>query len=230
MNNYVFGRKVCLELIETNAKDILNIFVSDKLLKQLPDLQIVPQVKSISFLNKLSEDQNHQGIVIELKTFNYTNFDDQKILQYPKILMLDHIQDPANFGAIIRSAECFDVKLIMIPKDRSVKVNGTVYKTSMGAIKNINIMQVTNLNVAITKLKKLGYWIYGTSLSTKTTLDKCQFADKSVIIIGNENKGITNNIAKNCDQLVKINMHGKINSLNASVATGIILYELTKGE
>ena len=99
--------------LDSNAKDILNLFVSDKLLKQLPDLQIVPQVKSISFLNKLSEDQNHQGIVIELKTFNYTNFDDQKILQYPKILMLDHIQDPANFGAIIRSAECFDVKLIM---------------------------------------------------------------------------------------------------------------------
>lgn len=139
--------------------------------------------------------------------------------------MLDHIEDPHNLGAIIRTCEAGGVKGIIIPKDRSASVNETVIKTSVGTTENVSIVKVTNLNETIKKLKKEDYFIYGTSMNGND-LRQVNPADRKVLIIGNEGKGMSNLTMKNCDEIIKIPMKGEVNSLNASVALGIVLFKL----
>ena len=140
----------------------------------------------------------------------------------PLIVMLDHLEDPHNFGAIIRTCEALGVSAIIIPNDSSVNINATVVKTSAGAINNIKIIRVPNLSVAINKLKSKNYWIVGTTMdgSDYTTID---YNMKTCLIIGNEGKGMSDTIKKNCDYIVTIPMIGKINSLNASVSCAILV-------
>ena len=142
--------------------------------------------------------------------------------------MLDHIEDPHNFGAIIRTCEAAGIKSIIIPKDRQVQINSTVMKTSVGTLDNMNIISVSNLGYAIDKLKDNGFWIYGTSLENSVDYRDVDYDGKVAIIIGNEGSGISNIVSKKCDYLIKIPMYGKTNSLNASVAAGITIYEVIR--
>ena len=139
--------------------------------------------------------------------------------------MLDSIEDPHNFGAIIRTCECAGVNYIIIPKNRSVSVNSTVYKTSAGALSKVKIVEVTNLNNTISKLKSLGYWIYGADMNGKDykTID---FSGKTCLVIGNEGHGLKKLVSDSCDEIVSIPMKGKLNSLNASVAAGILIFNI----
>lgn len=143
------------------------------------------------------------------------------------IVMLDHIEDPHNFGAIIRTCEAAGVSGIIIPNDRSVSVNATVIKTSVGTCDNVKIVRVTNLNKTIEYLKKNGYWIFGTDMDG-TSYDELDYKGKTCIICGNEGKGMSKLVRDNCDFIASIPMNGKVNSLNASVATAIILFEAVK--
>ena len=136
--------------------------------------------------------------------------------------MLDHIEDPHNFGAIIRTCEALGVDAIIIPNDRNVSVNATVVKTSAGAIYNTSIVRVANLGVAINKLKNLGYWIIGTDMDGED-YTKIDYNMPICLIIGNEGHGMSKVIHDNCDYIAEIPMIGKINSLNASVSCGIVL-------
>ena len=169
---------------------------------------------------------NDNGILegandVEMVEFNGT-LDSIKDKDKPLIVMLDHLEDPHNFGAIIRTSEAMGVDAIIIPSDRSVKVNSTVIKTSVGSINYMKIIRVPNLQVAIKKLKDNNFWIIGTDMDG-ADYTKIDYNMPICLIIGNEGKGISNVIRKNCDYIASIPMIGKINSLNASVSCGIII-------
>ena len=162
-----------------------------------------------------------------MEDYQYTPLD--KVLKRgdDKILILDHILDPHNFGAIIRTAVAAEFNAIIIPNDRQVLVNSTVVKTSVGALFDIDIVLVTNLNNTIKTLKDDGFWIYGTVMNGEDYRD-VDYDGKTCLIIGNEEKGISKLVKENCDFLVTIPINSKIDSLNASVAAGILMYEVVR--
>ena len=163
---------------------------------------------------------------MDVKDFEYTKFDDL-VENSNKLVILDHLEDPHNLGAIIRTVETSGIDGIILPKNRSVSVNETVMKTSVGALYNVNICQVTNLNQTISKLKELGFWIIGTDMNASNYQD-INYPEKSALIIGSEGFGMSRLVKESCDYVVSIPMYGKINSLNASVAAGIMIYELIR--
>ena len=164
---------------------------------------------------------HNQGIIIEIDEFSYGTLDD--ITNDELVLMLDHLEDPHNFGAIIRTCEAKGIKSIIIPKDRGVIVNETVMKTSSGALNHVNIIMVTNLVNSINKLKDKGYFVYAADMGG-IDYHKVDFADKVVLVIGNEGNGISKIIRDNSDEIISIPMKGVVNSLNASVAAAILIY------
>lgn len=185
-------------------------------------------------LDAMCEGLNHQGIIAKITPFKYSEVND--ILDYadkkgekPFIVILDEIEDPHNLGSIIRTAELCGVHGIIIPKRRNVGVTSTVYKCAAGAIEHMKIAKVTNINVTIDILKERGIWVYGADIHGKDYSYNTDFSGPCALIIGSEGKGISNLTLKKCDLLVKIPMIGKINSLNASVAGGIMMYEVLKG-
>ncbi len=142
--------------------------------------------------------------------------------------MLDGITDPHNFGAIIRSSEAGGVAGIIIPKKRSVKITGTVAKVSSGAIEHVKIVEVVNLRNTIDKLKKVGFWAIGTDLEADKSYQDIDVTVPQLLVIGSEGKGISKVIKDNVDYNVKIGMAGKINSLNASVSAGILIFDILR--
>ena len=170
---------------------------------------------------------NHQGIILEVKDYEYADLED--IIKEDKchILILDHLEDPHNLGAIIRTAEAASISGIIIPKNRSVSVNETVMKTSVGALYNVKIALVTNLHQTIKELKKKGFWIIGSDMSG-VDFREIDYPSKSALVIGSEGFGMGRLVKEACDFVVSIPMYGKINSLNASVAAGIIIYEMNR--
>ena len=225
----VFGKNSLKEALN-NPKQIKKIYLSEN----FKDKEIFNMIKdnniryeSISSYDLDKMDSKNQGVMVVIDDFKYTDLDD--VLNDNIILMLDHLEDPHNFGAIIRTAEAAGIKSIIIPKDRSVDVNATVMKTSSGALNYINIVRVINLNNTINTLKNNGYFIYGTDMQG-TNYKNIDYANKIVLIIGNEGHGLSNLVRKSCDEIISLPMKGKINSLNASVATGIIIYDLISKE
>lgn len=184
-------------------------------------------------LDTMCEGLNHQGIVAKVTPFKYCEVNDilefaEKKEEKPFIVILDEIEDPHNLGSIIRTAELCGVHGIIIPKRRNVGVTSTVYKCSAGAIEHMKIAKVTNINATIDMLKEKGIWIYGADIDGRDYSYNTDFSGACALIIGSEGKGISNLTLKKCDLLVKIPMVGKINSLNASVAGGIMMYEVLK--
>ena len=187
-------------------------------------------------LDQMAQSDNHQGVIAIVPPYDYCDVDD--ILDYAKsknenpfILILDGIEDPHNMGSIIRTAECCGVHGIIIPKRRSCSVNSTVNKTSAGAVEYMKIARVTNLNDTIKYLKENDVWIYGTDMNGRDMNGSKYYTDEKYnsgvgIVIGSEGYGMSDLVKKNCDFLIKIPMKGKINSLNASVSAGIVMYEV----
>lgn len=172
--------------------------------------------------------ENSQGVAVYISKHDYYIDTEEAFSMLSSkdksiVLILDEIQDPRNFGAIIRSAEVFKVDLIIIPERNSVRINETVIKTSTGAIEYVNITKVVNLSETINKLKKLNYWVYGAAGEATLNYNDENFPEKIVLVLGNEGSGIRKKVREHCDKLIKIPMFGKINSLNVSVASGILL-------
>ena len=181
----------------------------------------------------MSETHNHQGVIAIVPPFNYCDVED--ILDYAKsknekafILILDGIEDVHNLGSIIRTAETAGIHGVIIPKRRAASVNATVNKTSAGAVEHMKIARVNNLTETIKRLKENGLWIIGTDLQTEVSYDKQDYTGDIAIVIGSEGFGMSKIVKENCDFLVKIPMKGKVQSLNASVSAGIIIYEALK--
>ncbi len=227
----VYGRNSCLEYLEKNEK-VKKIYLQDnfsdeKINSVIGKLKIQPIYKSKFELDRLANGV-HQGIIVDIGDFEYADYHDFINDSEAFVVILDHIEDPHNLGAIIRTSEAAGVSGIIIPKDRSVEVNPTVIKTSVGAIDNIPVSQVTNLSRTIEDLKKEGFWIVGTALEDSVDYRDIDYKGKIALVIGNEGKGISRIVKESCDFIAKIPMYGKVNSLNASVAAGIMIYEVVR--
>lgn len=225
----VYGKNVLKEL---EAKKIRKAFLSKSLKdfnvqKFLEDNHIRYELVNLNRLDKMVNG-NHQGIVIDINDYDYFNLNDINETEN-FIVMLDHLEDPHNLGAIIRTCECAGIKTIIIPKDRSVRVNDTVMKVSTGALERVKVVLVNNLVATIDKLKERGYFIYSADMNGKNYSD-IDYASKKVLVIGNEGNGISRLVKENSDEIISIPMKGELNSLNASVSAGILIYGMDKGE
>lgn len=238
ISNIVFGRNPVIEAINS-GREIEKLYVSksaggsiSKIIRLAREHNIVVSTTDSITLDKLSGTKNHQGVVASCSVYKYFDVDD--ILDYarekgekPFILILDGITDTRNFGAIIRSAEAFGVHGIIIPKRRAAGVNSTVVKTSAGAVEYVKIAKVSNINSTIAKLKEEGLWIIGSDIKAEKDFAEVDYNIPLAIVIGSEGEGISQLVLKNCDFIVKIPMAGHINSLNASVAASLMIYEVT---
>lgn len=184
-------------------------------------------------LDIMSVTGAHQGVIAFSTPFKYCEVED--ILNYaalkgeePFIVILDEIEDPHNFGSLIRTAEVCGVHGIIIPKRRNVGVTPTVYKSSAGAAEHMNVAKVTNINTVIDDLKEKGIWVYGADMHGESYCFDTEFKGAIALVIGSEGKGISKLTSQKCDVIVKIPMKGKVTSLNASVAGGVLMYEILR--
>ncbi len=235
----IYGRKPVLEAINSGAEleviyiafgqhgdAISKIFTAAK--KHGIKISQLSQQK----FSQLSGDINSQGVIAFKSAFKFYELDElideAKSKKYPLLLLLDSIQDPHNLGAILRTAECGGVDGVIITTNQSAPITDIVEKISAGAVSHLKICRVNNLVRAIEILKKENYWIVGTSISDSKNYSELDYKMPMALVMGNEEKGIRKLVGDNCDFLVKIPMQGKIDSLNVSVATGVLLFEINR--
>ena len=229
----VYGRNVAERIFndEKLLKKVRKLKIEEKYYLKIQNLLGEFSKSKIKLARKSEIDNltkdNHQGIIIDMEDYQYTPLNKILNREDDKILILDHILDPHNFGAIIRTAVAAGFNAIIIPNDRQVLVNSTVVKTSVGAVFDIDIVLVTNLNNTIKILKDNGFWIYGTVMSGEDYRE-VDYNGKVCLIIGNEEKGMSKLVKESCDFLITIPISPKIDSLNASVAAGILIYEVVR--
>ena len=231
-NNLIYGRNPIREAIR--AKRVKKIHLSNSfshadILKLIEENHLPVIYKTNNELDKMV-DGVHQGIIAEIKDYEYYSF--ESILQAakkknnPVIVILDGINDTHNLGAILRSCDVFDVSGIIMGKHNQVPLNATVAKSSAGAINYVPVCVVNNLNQAIAKLKEEGYWIVATDGSGNINYQDLKYDFKVGLVIGSEGLGVSKLVLKNSDYIVKIPQYGHVNSLNASVAAGILLAKI----
>lgn len=220
----VFGKNVFNEL-KDDLKSIKKVYLAktfnDKdIINFIKDNKISYTVTDFKVLDGMVEGK-HQGIVVVIDDYEYANVED--MYNDNIVVMLDHLEDPHNFGAIIRTCEAAGIKSIIIPKDRSVSVTSTVMKTSAGALSNVNIAMVNNLVRTIDDFKKEGFFVYAADMDGEN-YKNVSYSDKVLLIIGSEGNGVGRLVKENCDQILAIPQFGHVNSLNASVAAAILIY------
>lgn len=234
------GRNAVLELLES-GKDINKLFIEkgdkqgsiNKIIRVAKERKVLITEIDKSKFNEMAQTNNPQGVIAIVPPFDYCDIYDiidfaKKREEDPFILILDGIEDPHNLGSIIRTAETAGVHGIIIPKRRAASVNSTVAKVSAGAVEHMKIARVNNINDTISALKKENVWICGTDMDTNKYYYNQDLTGPLAIVIGSEGYGMSRLVKENCDFLVKIPMKGKITSLNASVSTGIVVYEAVK--
>ena len=236
-DDQVEGRNSVLELLES-GKDINKIFITkgekhgsiNKIISKAKENGIIIVEKDKNQMRQMAQNENYQGVIAIVPPYEYCEIEDileeaKLKKEEPFILILDGIEDPHNLGSIIRTAETAGIHGIIIPKRKAASVNSTVNKVSAGAVQHMKIARVTNISDSIKKLKEAGLWICGTDINTNTYYNQQDLTGPLGIVIGNEGSGISEKVKKNCDFLIKIPMKGKVNSLNASVSAGIVIYE-----
>ena len=233
--NFVYGKNPVIEGI--NAKKVLKVFLvtsfnDQKIINLIKENKINCVTVSHSEMERMSEGGVHQGVAAELKPYQTVSLEEIIFKARKKekkiIVMLDNISDPHNLGAILRSADVFEASGVILPKHNSVSLNATVAKTSAGAINYVPVAIVNNLNQAIKTLKDEGYWVVATDGSATISYSSIKYDFPVVVVIGSEGKGVSSLVLKNSDYIVKIPQFGHVNSLNASVAAGILLAEVHK--
>ena len=220
----VFGKNVFNEL-KDNVKSIKKVYIA----KNFNDKEIIKFIQDNKISYSVTDPKNmdgmvegrHQGIIAIIDDYEYVDY--KTMLGDNVVVMLDHLEDPHNFGAIIRTCEAAGIKSIIIPKDRSVSVTSTVMKTSAGALEHVNIAMVNNLVNVMDYFKDNGFFVYAADMDGQNYKD-VDFANKVLLVIGSEGNGVGRLVKKNCDQILAIPMSGHVNSLNASVAAAILIY------
>lgn len=234
-NNIIYGKHSVKECLKTNKgqKLYLQTDLNNQLTKEVQHLAkkqnipitYVPKSK----LDKLTNNNNHQGLVLSISDYQYKEISTMlnKVSKKDEavFLILDHLEDPHNFGSILRTADATQVDGIIIPKDRAVGITPTVVKTSTGAIEHLDIARVTNLKNTIQQLKNEGFWIFGTDMKG-TEISSWKVNGKIALIIGNEGKGMSKLLRKEVDEMITIPMSGHVQSLNASVAASLLMYHI----
>lgn len=234
MSINIYGRNTCQEVVnskrtiykgfimEDTNKDLLNYLIRHEI-----DYEILPKYEF-----KKQFEGNHQGVVFKVEDYKLHTLkpfiDGLDLKKNPLLVMLDHVTDVHNLGAIIRSCEAGGVAGIIIPKKRTAKINGVVAKTSSGAIEHVKLIEVANLTNTLRTLKDVGFWTVGTDLKAKKSYQDIIVDTPLCLVIGSEGKGISRIVKEHVDYNVKIDMVGKINSLNASVSAGILIFEILR--
>ena len=232
--NLIYGKNPVIEAIR--SKKVIKVFVVNNFNDQKINSLIKENHLAVSYISPNEMDKMcdgvHQGIAAELKAYQTVALEEIIIKAKKKerkiIVMLDNISDPHNLGASLRSADVFEASGVILPKHNSVTLNATVAKTSAGAINYVPVAVVNNLNQAIKILKEEGYWIVATDGSAEISYSSLKYDFPVVVVIGSEGKGVSPLVLKNSDYIVKIPQFGHVNSLNASVAAGILLAEVHK--
>lgn len=226
MSKYIYGKNSVMDALN-NHFPIKKLFIQNNLsFKQKLNFKNISYI-TLQEMNKLVKG-NHQGFIAEIEEYRY--FDIGTIIKdkASQVLVLDHIQDPQNFGAILRSANAFNFNYIIIPKDRACDVTPTVLKTSSGGFNGLKIIKVSSLLEAINFLKEKGFWVYASALNNnaKKLDDLNNFALPICLIVGNEEKGISSTLLKNSDEVIYIEQFGTVQSLNVSVASAILMHKI----
>ncbi len=238
MSDWIVGKHAVLEALAA-GRDIEKVWVAEGLKKksmetllgQLEEQNIpyhwVPRTK----LDQLVDTENHQGVAAHVSAYQYVTVEDilfraEAKGETPFVLLLDGIVDPHNLGSILRTADAAGVHGVIIPKRRAVGLTMTVAKTSAGAIEYVPVAKVTNMNRTAEELKERGIWLVATAGEAKQSFDQVNYDMPIAVVIGNEGQGISQQLKKKCDFLVHLPMKGHVSSLNASVATGIMLYQV----
>lgn len=233
----VIGRHPVIEVLKSD-RDINKLFLQEGLSGgKIQEIQKAAQRKKVqtvtvpkSKLDQLSNGDNHQGVIVAVSPIAYASIDElfkraEKNEEQPFFLILDSIEDPHNLGSIIRTADASGVHGIIIPKRRAVGLTGTVAKTSAGAIEHVPVARVTNIVRTIEELKERGLWIFGTDV--KGTDYRHWRVDSPIgLVIGNEGKGLSRLVKEHVDETLTLPMRGHVQSLNASVASGLLMYEV----
>ena len=238
----IIGRNAVIEALKNDSRTIETLYISNNKLEgsintivgMAKEKKIIIKEVDKRKLDSMCDGETHQGVIAKVTPFKYSEVSDILDLakergESPFIVILDEVEDPHNLGSIARTAELFGVHGIIIPKRRSASVTATVYKSSVGAIEHVKVAKVTNLNATIDALKEEGIWVYGADIRAEEYSYQVDYSGPCALIIGNEGRGISKLTVQKCDKLIKIPMVGKINSLNASVAGGIMMYEVLKG-
>lgn len=236
----VEGRNSTIELLKS-GKDINKLYIQkgerqgsiNEIIKLAKEKKVVIIETEKNKLDQMSTTKKHQGVIAIVPPFEYCDVDDileeaKSKNENPFIMILDGIEDNHNLGSIIRTAECTGVHGIIIPKRRSALVNATTNKTSAGAVEYMKVARVSNLTETIKYLQENDVWVYGTDMDAKEYYNEQKYNSGVAIVIGSEGFGMSRLVKENCDFLIKIPMKGKINSLNASVSAGIVMYEVMK--
>lgn len=237
--NQLEGRNAILEVLRS-GRDIEKIMVArgnvegtiKRIVAMAAEKGVVIQEVSRQKLDEISQTKNHQGVIAIVSAHNYVEVDDilavaKERQEDPFLLLLDGITDPHNLGAILRTAECAGVHGVVIPKRRSVGLNATVGKTSAGALEYMPVARVTNIVKTMEYLKKQGLWIACADMKGMDHFDT-NMKGALALVIGSEGDGVSRLVKENCDFTVSIPMYGKISSLNASVAAGLLMYEVVR--
>ncbi len=237
--NKIYGRKPVLEAINAGV-DLEVIYIAfgqqgdiiHKIFTAAKKNGIKITQLSVQKFNELARDANSQGVIALKSNTEFFELDDliqsSKKSKFPLLLLLDSIQDPHNLGAIFRTAECAGVDGVIITTNQSSPITETVEKISAGAVSHLKICKVTNLVRTIEILKKENFWVVGSSLTNSKDYTAIDYKMSVALVVGNEEKGLRKLVAESCDFLAEIPMLGKIDSLNVSVATGVLLFEIIR--
>ena len=232
----IYGALPVLEALKAETRQIDKVVIADGAKEhRLSDIIALCRQRSIAwnrvpretFAKHLDSGVNHQGVIAFVASADYVSIDDiiENAGEIPLIVVLDGVEDPRNLGAILRVAECAAVDGVIIPERRAVGLNDTVAKSSAGAIEYVKVAKTANLNRLIEKLKEKDIWVVGTSMDTDIAYTDWDWTRPTALVLGGEGGGLHRLVAENCDVLVKIPMYGKIDSLNVSVAAGVVLFE-----
>ncbi len=238
-NNIICGRNSVLEAVRS-GREIDRLLVAhgvsggsvSAIIAKCSARGILIKEVSPQKLDYYCAGANHQGVAVMFASQEYSSVEDilkfaEEKKEKPFIIICDEIEDPHNLGAIIRTAEACGVHGIIIPKRRSASLNATVAKSASGALEYMRVARVTNISNTIDELKNKGIWVFGADMNG-TDYTKFDYNIPCAVVIGNEGSGIGTLVAKKCDEIISLPMSGKINSLNASVAAGVLMYEVVR--
>ncbi|MDA3837994.1 MAG: 23S rRNA (guanosine(2251)-2'-O)-methyltransferase RlmB [Candidatus Delongbacteria bacterium] len=236
MSEIIHGNNPVIELLENDSSKIEKVLIvktskSDKINKVIE----LCKAKGIRFdllpaekVNSYLERNEHTNVLAMISDFKYKNLQEVIFSDNSKVVVLDNIEDPHNFGAIIRSIAGSGAEAVIIPDRNAAQVTDTVVKVSAGTIYKINVIRVKNIAQTLDKLKDMGFWIVGTDMDGDKDFREFDYSAKSAIVIGNEGKGMRRLVREKCDDLVRIDLKNNVESLNASVAAALVLFEATK--
>jgi 23S rRNA (guanosine2251-2'-O)-methyltransferase len=235
----LYGANTAEEILKSGRRKVYRLYVSEGSLEGKARVIVAMARKAgcpVEFLNPRSLDHmakggNHQGVILEVEPVKTLSLAEALArVKDPKKTIwaaLDGITDPMNLGAIIRSAACFGISAVILPERRTAGLTPAAQKTASGAIEKVDVVEVVNLNQTILELKKKNFWVYGADMKGKQA-DKVDFAFPVLMLIGSEGEGLHQKTMEHCDELVSIPQKGGVESLNASVAAGIMFYEISK--